>query len=372
MHEVMDLCVQCKACKTECPSNVDMAKIKTEWLHHYWDDNGVPLRTRLFARQPDAARWISGTPLASLVNWASGQSALRQVGEALLGVSAERPLPPFARETFRQWFQHQPPPVGGDGARGPRVVLFPDAFNAYHTPAPLQAATRVLRATGHRVELPPASVGSARTLLSKGFVPQARRRARQTVDALHAYAEAGVPVVGLEPSSILTLRDEFLDLLPNDARAEAVADAAYTFAEYLAARAEDGALDRASWRGSGDVLLHGHCHQKALIGTTATEQVLSRAGYDVTAVDAGCCGMAGAFGYEAEHVGVSKQMAELRLAPAVRQTDAGTRVAAPGFSCRSQIKDVTTRTAQHPAELLWDAIEHDRSPAAARSSRPAR
>ncbi|MCS4114013.1 FAD/FMN-containing dehydrogenase/Fe-S oxidoreductase [Salinibacter ruber] len=372
MHEVMDLCVQCKACKTECPSNVDMAKIKTEWLHHYWDDNGVPLRTRLFARQPDAARWISGTPLASLVNWASGQSALRQVGEALLGVSAERPLPPFARETFRQWFQNQQPPVGGDGARGPRVVLFPDAFNAYHTPAPLRAATRVLQATGHRVELPPAAVGSARTLLSKGLVPQAKRRARQTVDALHAYAEAGVPVVGLEPSSILTLRDEFLDLLPNDARTEAVADAAYTFAEYLAERAEDGALDRASWRGSGDVLLHGHCHQKALIGTTATEQALSRAGYDVTAVDAGCCGMAGAFGYEAEHVDVSKQMAELRLAPAVRQTDADTRVAAPGFSCRSQIKDVTTRTAQHPAELLWDAIEHDRSPEAARSSRPAR
>ncbi len=374
MHEVMDLCIQCKACKTECPSNVDMAKIKTEWLHHYWDDNGMPLRTRLFARQPDAARWISGTPLASLINWASQQSALRKAGEAVLGVSADRPLPPFARETFRQWFhdQDQDAYVGGDGARGPRVVLFPDAFNAYHTPAPLQAATRVLQATGHRVELPPAAVGSARTLLSKGLVPQAKRRARQTVDALHAYAEEGVPVVGLEPSSILTLRDEFLDLLPNDSRAEVVADAAYTFEEYLAERAEDRALDTASWRGSGDVLLHGHCHQKALIGTAATEEALSRAGYDVHAVDAGCCGMAGAFGYEAEHVDVSKQMAELRLAPAVRQADTNTRVAAPGFSCRSQIKDVTPRTAQHPAELLWDALKNDRPAAPALSSQSAR
>jgi FAD/FMN-containing dehydrogenase/Fe-S oxidoreductase len=356
MHEVMDLCIQCKACKTECPSNVDMAKIKTEWLHHYWSENAMPLRTRLFARQPDAARWISGTPLASLVNWASEQSMLRAIGEAVLGVSAERPLPPFARQTFRQWFD-----ASDDAfpATGPRVVLFPDAFNAYHTPAPLRAATQVLWATGHRVELTPESVGSGRTLLSKGLVPQAKRRARQTVAALAPYAEQDVPAVGLEPSSILTLRDEFLDLLPDDERAKAVAESAYTFEEYVAERAEAGALSNVAWQGRGDVLLHGHCHQKALIGTEATERILARAGYDVTAVDAGCCGMAGAFGYEAEHVDVSTQMAELRLAPAVRATEADTKIAAPGFSCRSQIKDTTSRTAQHPAELLWDAIARD-------------
>ncbi len=352
MHEVMDLCIQCKACKTECPSNVDMAKIKTEWLHHFWDDNTMPLRTRLFARQPDAARWISGTPLASVVNWASGQSALRRMGEALLGISAERPLPPFARQNFRQWFENTDAPM----TTGPRVVLFPDAFNAYHTPAPLEAATQVLWATGHRVELPPASVGSGRTLLSKGLVPQARRRARRTVDALHSYAEQGMPILGLEPSSILTLRDEFLDLLPENSRAATVADETYTFSEYMAEQAEAGTLDGEIWRGEGSVLLHGHCHQKALIGTEATEQTLARAGYEVNAVDAGCCGMAGAFGYESEHVDVSKQMANLRLAPAVRQTRPETLLAAPGFSCRSQIKDVTDRTAQHPAELLWEAL----------------
>ncbi|PSQ74901.1 MAG: FAD-binding oxidoreductase, partial [Bacteroidetes bacterium QH_9_64_21] len=346
-------CIQCKACKTECPSNVDMAKIKTEWLHHFWDDNMMPLRTRLFAHQPDAAQWISGTPLASLANWASDQSALRRMGEALLGISAERPLPPFARQTFRQWFEeHQ------DDApmAGPRVVLFPDAFNAYHTPAPLKAATQVLWATGHQVALPSASVGSGRTLLSKGLVPQARQRARQTVEALHPYAEQGVPVLGLEPSSILTLRDEFLDLLPETPDAETVADAAYTFSEYMSERVEAGTVNGKTWQGEGSVLLHGHCHQKALVGTEATEQALARAGYDVHAVDAGCCGMAGAFGYESEHVSVSKQMAELRLAPAVRQTPADTHVAAPGFSCRSQIKDVTDRTAHHPAELLWNAL----------------
>ncbi|MFB6271448.1 MAG: FAD-binding and (Fe-S)-binding domain-containing protein [Salinibacter sp.] len=363
MHEVMDLCIQCKACKTECPSNVDMAKIKTEWLHHFWDDNAMPLRTRLFARQPDAARWISGTPLATLVNWASDQSALRSIGEAVLGISADRPLPPFARQTFHQWFAAN---EGRAPATGPRVVLFPDAFNAYHTPDPLRAATQVLWATGHRVECPPASVGSGRTLLSKGLVPQARRRARQTIEALLPYAEQGVPIVGLEPSSILTLRDEFLDLLPDAPRAETVAEQAFTFSEYVAARASNGAFEDAAWTDdAGDVLLHGHCHQKALVGTEATEQALALPGYDVEAVDAGCCGMAGAFGYEAEHVDVSKHMAELRLAPAVRQVPPDTTtIAATGFSCRSQIKDVTGRTAQHPAEILWKTlVQEEDSPA---------
>jgi len=174
---------------------------------------------------------------------------------------------------------------------------------------------------------------------------------------LYPYAAEGVPIVGLEPSCILTLRDEFLDLLPGEPRAEAVADAVYTFEEYVAERADTGAFADVDWaEDDGNVLLHGHCHQKALIGTDATEQALSLPGYRVEAVDAGCCGMAGAFGYEAEHVDVSKQMAELRLAPAVRTAESDTHIAATGFSCRSQIKDVTERTAQHPAELLWAAL----------------
>ncbi len=363
MADVMDLCIQCKACKTECPSNVDMAKLKSEWQHHYWQENGMPLRARLFAHQPEMARWISGTPLASLVNWAGEQSALRAMGEAVLGISAERPAPPFARQTFQQWVAEQRggrSRAAGDGAPGPRVVLFPDAFNNYHTPGPLRAAMQVLEATGHRVEVPAEPVGSGRTLLSKGLVPQAQRRALQTVEALHPYAEDDVPIVGVEPSSILTLRDEFLDLLPGEPRAEAVAGRTYTLEEYLAEQDAMEALDGMGG-GRGEVLLHGHCHQKALIGTEATERVLALAGYDVTAVDAGCCGMAGAFGYEAEHVDVSRQMAELRLAPAVRDAAADTRIAAPGFSCRSQVKDVTDRTAHHPVELLWDAIA-DASP----------
>ncbi len=355
MADVMDLCIQCKACKTECPSNVDMAKIKTEWQHHYWQEHSVPLRTRLFAHQPDWARWVSGTPLARLANWFGERSALRRVGEILFGVDAQRSVPPFARQTFQQWFRAQS--WNGSPSSGPRVVMFADSFNAYHTPPPLQAAARFLDATGHRVELPNARTCCGRTMLSKGHIPQAQRRALRTVEVLYPYADDGVPIMGLEPSCILTLRDEFLDLLPGEPRAEVVAEHVCTFEEYVAQRAAAGAFENLDWQSTaGDVLLHGHCHQKALIGTEATERALALPGYRVEAVDAGCCGMAGSFGYEAEHVDVSKQMAELRLAPAVRNAGNGTALAATGFSCRSQIKNVTDRTAQHPAELLWQAL----------------
>jgi Fe-S oxidoreductase len=354
MYEVMDLCIQCKACKTECPSNVDMAKIKTEWLAHYWEENSVPLRTRLFAHQPELAEWVGGTPLAPMVNWANRQAPMRALLDWTLGISRERKLPGFARETFGQWFRKQVWPE-----KGPSVVLFADTFNNFHTPVVAKAAAEFLRATGHHVQMPQATVCCGRTLLSKGFVDEAQLRALQTVEALYPHAEAGTPIIGLEPSCILTLRDEFRDLLPGEPRAETVADAAMTFDEYVAQRADDGAFDDVVWTSKiRPVLLHGHCHQKALIGTDATERVLSMPpGFSVNAVDAGCCGMAGAFGYESEHLDISKQMAERKLAPAVRKTDRETIIAAPGFSCRSQIEDTTGRTARHPAQILLEALD---------------
>ena len=359
MYEVMDLCIQCKACQTECPSNVDMSKIKTEWLNRYWDDHSIPLRTRLFARQPDLVPWIAGTPLAPVFNALANQSLFRTMGEWIMGVSAERPLPSFARETFRQWFDSHR--THFQQADGPRVVLFADSFNTYHTPPPLKAAARFLHATGHRVETPESRYCCGRTFLSKGRVHEAQIRALQTVETLYPYAQQGIPIVGLEPSCILTLVDEFPDVLPGEPRVEVLAEQAYTFDEYVARRADEGAFDNQPWveqkGATGDVLFHGHCHQKALVGTSSSEHALSLPGLSVNAIDAGCCGMAGAFGYEAEHVDISKQMAELRLAPAVRQTDEDTRIAATGFSCRSQIKDVTGRRATHPAEILWEAVQ---------------
>jgi len=359
MHEVMDLCVQCKACKTECPSNVDMAKMKTEWLNHYWTKNRMPLRSWLFAHQPRLVRWVSGTPWAGVANWMGQQSFVRRLGEALVGVDAERELPPFARETFYQWFERHAGGGAGPEPETPKpVVLFADTFNAFHTPAPLQAAVEVLRATGHRVHVPETKPCCGRTLLSKGRISEAQERALRTVEALHPYAERGIPIVGLEPSCILTLRDEFLDLLPGDPRAQVVAEVTRTFDEYLAHQVGESEIRSQVRPPAGtEVLLHGHCHQKALTGTDATEDALGAAGFDVHAVDAGCCGMAGAFGYEQEHVDVSTDMAELRLAPAVRSVSENTAIAATGFSCRSQIKDVTGRTARHPAELIAECLQ---------------
>jgi len=367
MHEVMDLCIQCKACKTECPSNVDMAKMKTEWLNHTWSEHRMPLRTRLFAYQPDLARWIAGTPLAPLTNWMGRRSFLRRLGEAVLDIDADRTLPPFARQTFRQWFRQQygsvtldTPAAASRSDDSARVVLFADTFNGCHTPAPLKAAVDFLHATGHVVEMPEAETCCGRTLLSKGCVSQAQDRALQTVEALYPYAEAGRTIVGLEPSCILTLTDEFLDLLPGDPRAQAVAEAACTFDTFVARQAERGVLDETLppdlQRPDANVLLHGHCHQEALVGSGDCAAALEWAGYSVEPLDSGCCGMAGAFGYESEHVDISKRMAEDRLAPAIRAVPESTRIAATGFSCRSQIRDVTGRTAQHPAELLAEAV----------------
>lgn len=361
MYEVMDLCIQCKACKTECPSNVDMAKIKTEWLQHYWKDNGIPLRTRLFARQPQIARLIGGTPLAHMVNWVNRQRPIRALMEAALGISRERDLPAFAARTFTQWYQKQSWPD-----EGPPVVLFADTFNNYHTPAVAQAAAAFLRTTGHTVQIPQQTVCCGRTLLSKGFVNDAQLQALETVDALYPYAEQGVPIVGLEPSCILTLRDEFLSLLPGEPRAEVLAEQAMTFEAFVAQRADDGAFDDVVWNGAPErIMLHGHCHQKALVGTSATERALSLPSSSVDTVDAGCCGMAGSFGYEAEHLDISHKMAERVLAPAVRAAADETVIAAPGFSCRSQIKDTTGRAALHPAQILRAALA---APETARAS----
>ena len=204
--------------------------------------------------------------------------------------------------------------------------------------------------------VPDAQACCGRPLLSKGLVTEAQEMALRTIDLLYPYAEAGLPIVGLEPSCILTFGDEFLSLLPGDLRAHDLAEAALTFEEYVAQRADEGAFSEVAWKPAGEVLLHGHCHQKALVGTGPAERALGAAGYAVQTVDAGCCGMAGAFGYEAEHYDVSVQMAERVLAPAVRAADASTHVAAAGMSCRHQIHDTTGRTACHPAELLRAAL----------------
>jgi FAD/FMN-containing dehydrogenase/Fe-S oxidoreductase len=377
--EVMDLCVSCKACQAECPAQVDLAALKSEWQAMVWKTRRPPLRTRLIAHLPEVSRRAAGR-LAPLLNAPGGTRLARALLERVLGLAAARKLPPFARHPFSEAEVVPSPPGGGlppagrgaerrrDGGvsltpspppsltpSGDRVALYADTFSRFHEPEVPRAALAVLQAAGFAVEVPPYRC-CGRTLISKGFLPEARRKAEALVETLHPWAAEGVPIVGLEPSCILTLRDELRRLAPEDPRTETVAQAALTFEEFVAAhRARFEALP---WReGERRALLHAHCHQKALSGTAPSVACLEAGGFDVEALDSGCCGMAGAFGYEAEHLEVSRAMGERVLAPAVRQAEAGTAVAAAGTSCRAQIADLTGREGQHPAVLLAETLD---------------
>lgn len=352
LYQVLELCIQCKGCKAECPSNVDMAKIKTEWLSKYWTANKMPLRTKLFAHMPQLTRLVSGAS-AGAANWMGRKRPVLKVLEKTLGISEKRSLPPFATESFSKWFHKQAWPTDG-----PDVVLFADTFYNYNYPEVARAAAEFLSATGHHVIVLEDNGCCGRTLLSKGLVDEAQQLALRTTEKLYPYAEKGLPIVGLEPSCILTFRDEFVSLLPGDLRVKQLAGQTLTFEEFVARRADEGAFKDTRWKESDtvNVLLHGHCHQKALVGTGPAESCLSLPGYHVTTVDSGCCGMAGAFGYEKEHYDISMAMAERRLAPAVRAASPDTVIAAAGTSCRAQIHDTTGRAALHPAEILRNAL----------------
>ncbi len=359
MFEVMDLCIECKACKAECPSSVDMAKIKIEFLATYYDRHRVPLRSRLFADIGRASSLLAG-PLAGAVNRLVAAQPVRGLLERFGGISARRTLPPFSGSPFPAWARRRGldrPPAGA----GRPVALFPDTFNSFNTPEVARAATEVLEQAGWAVTVP-AYGCCGRPMLSKGLVRRARAAARATVARLAPLARAGVRIVGLEPSCVSAIRDEYRSLLPDDEDAALVAEHVETFEELMARAHADGELDL-DLNGSHDrLLLHGHCHQKALIGTGPSKKTLGLTGAEVTEVDSGCCGMAGSFGYEAEHYDVSMTMAERRLLPAVRSLDGGGTVVAAGTSCRHQIMHGTGRRALHPAQVLHAALRGPRNP----------
>jgi FAD/FMN-containing dehydrogenase/Fe-S oxidoreductase len=351
LYEILDLCLECKACKAECPANVDMAKLKYEFLGHYYRAHGLPLRNRLFGRIHTLARL--GSALAPLSNWMARSAPHRWLLERLAGIDRRRPLPAFARTPFTSWFRrHRPEGAGNRGV----VLLFHDTFNTYQTPEVAIAATRLLEACGYRVALADR-VCCGRPMISKGMLGDVGFLAAYNVDRLVGAARAGVPIVGLEPSCLLTLRDEYPELIRTEA-ATTVARQSFLLEEFLRKELAAGhpLLARAGAATGRKVLLHGHCHQKALVGTAPTVAVLKAAGYQVSEVDAGCCGMAGSFGFEAEHYDLSIRIAERRLAPAVRAAGDDVAVCAPGISCRQQVAHTTGRTPKHPAELLWEAL----------------
>ncbi len=366
LHAALDLCVECKACKAECPSGVDMAKLKYEVLCQRNSRRGVPLRARLFAHIALLSRL--GRYAAPIANWSARLPPLRRLLERYGGIHRERPLPVFARQTFPAWFRQRAAGneqrAARNGQRAPgreaprgEAVLFHDTFMDYYHPEVGQAAVRLLEAMGFRVVLVKGTGCCGRPAISKGLLTTARAWARRNVDALLPYAQRGAPIVGTEPSCILSFREEYPDLLRDEA-SRRVAAGTYLLDELVAGLAEADASVAALFANGarGEVLLHGHCHQKAIAGAEPTLSVLRLAGYDVRLIDSACCGMAGAFGFEKEHYEMSRAMGSLRLFPAVEAAAAGTAIAITGVSCRQQIGHFTSRRPRHSAELLADAL----------------
>jgi len=365
MREAMALCVSCKGCRRECPTGIDMAKMKIEFLHHYRQRHGIPLRDRLIAWLPRYAPWAAR--LHWFANARDGVPGLAGLGESLLGLSAKRTLPRWRADAF-----HLDPVAAPRRARGnTEVVLLVDTFNNYFEPGNARAARAVLEAAGYQVHHPRAldskrPLCCGRTFLASGLVAEARVEARRTIAALQPYVERGLPIVGLEPSCLYTLRDEFKSMLPGPST-DALAARATLFEEFLDAERDAGRLHlELRALPQKKALLHGHCHQKAFAAMSSVERVLRMVPeLQVETVQASCCGMAGAFGYEADHYAVSMNMAEAALLPALRAVGADTLLVADGTSCRHQIHDglrtdpspsAAPREAMHVAQVLALAL----------------
>ena len=356
LQSALDLCVECKACKAECPSNVDMAKLKAEVLAKFYEGRRVPLRVRAFANVATLSR--IGQRFAPVVNLLSRLPVIRQLAANFLGISRERPLPELATQRFSAWFRARPPrPV--EAPRGD-AVYFNDTFTEYMYPEVGQAAVAVLEALGYRVTVVDQKRCCGRPAISKGQLALAKGWAVENVAALLPYATRGVPIVGTEPSCLLTLRDEYPDLLQSK-EAGIVASQAVMLDEMLASLLAAGE-DVTSIFGcdlTAEIQVHGHCHQKAIVGAGPTIAALNAVpGYTAELIDSPCCGMAGTFGFEKEHYEISRSMGEFKLFPAI-EADArrGWAVAVSGVSCRQQIDHFTSKRSRHVAEYLADALK---------------
>lgn len=354
LFETMDLCLSCKGCKRECPANVDLARLKAEFTQHYWDEHGTPLSAMFFGYYRFFSRLASIAP--ALANFVMTFAVTRWLIGAVVGLAPQRDFPAYAPTPFRRWWSRRSTPNSDEEA--PTVWLYVDPFTEYTDPEIAIAAVEVLETCGRRVELFGVP-DDGRTFLSKGLVRRAKTLVNRELRAIRADLDAHPDrvVVGLEPSAALTFLDEWSDLADDDLKpvARDLASRTFLFEDYLAEEIEKGRVD-VTWHGEGEVLLHGHCHQKALVGTAGTEAALRAAGYGVSEIASGCCGMAGSFGYEAKHFDVSMKIGELVLFPTLRDAPESTLVCAPGTSCRHQIADGTRRRAVHPAILLRDAL----------------
>jgi FAD/FMN-containing dehydrogenase/Fe-S oxidoreductase len=345
----LDLCLACKGCKSDCPVAVDVATYKAEFLSHYYEGRVRPLSAYAFGNIDLWARVASHAP--GLMNLTTQLPVLRDIAKLVAGIPKRRAIPAFAPETFKAWFQRH----SQLKENYPPVLLWPDTFSNYFQPEIARAAVEVLETAGFKVIVPRAHLCCGRPLYDHGMLDRAQALLLQILDELSPEIEAGVPIVGLEPSCVAVFRDELVNLFPHDERAQALSRQTFLLSEFLEIKAPNitlGRLDRKA-------ILHGHCHQKSLMKMTAEESVLRRLGVDFQSPAPGCCGMAGSFGFERDKYDVSMAVGELELLPAIREAPADWLIIADGFSCREQIAQGSPRRALHLAEVLQMGLEQN-------------
>lgn len=358
IKDVMDLCLSCKGCKSECPSNVDVATMKAEFLQQYYDTKGVPLRARMIGNFAKANALNSNW--SGLANFVQNNAATGYLLKKVLGIAQQRPLPTLSKITLRNWAKKNLASLQPKGEAKKKVYLFCDEYTNFNESEIGIKTITLLTKLGYTVEIP-KHLESARTYISKGLIRDAQKIARKNVGLLKDLITAETPLVGIEPSAILGFRDEYIKLVENDQRpvAEKLAKNCFMIDEFISSEIDKGALSKDAFtKDNKTVKLHGHCHQKALSSVTYSVKMLSfPTNYKVEVIPSGCCGMAGSFGYEEEHYDVSMKVGELVLFPAVRKASEDTIIAAPGTSCRHQIKDGTGRVAKHTVEVLFEALK---------------
>jgi Fe-S oxidoreductase len=358
LYKILDLCLSCKGCKSECPSGVDMAKLKAEFLFQFYKANSPSLRTRMIANFSKLQALAS--PVSGLYNFLVSTKMSAICIKRIIGFSVHRSLPKVYRETFRKWLKKNLETLNNTLTADSRALyLFIDEFTNYNDTPIGVTAVKLLNRLGYKV-LYLDNADSGRPYLSKGFLQQAKKYAEKNVSLFSDKVSEDTPLVGIEPSAILTFRDEYPDLLRGDQQeaAKKLAEQVYTLEEFIIHEAEKQRIDAGRFTSeTAKILFHGHCQQKAISTTAATKKVLGLpAGYEVEEINSGCCGMAGSFGYEKEHFNLSNNIGELMLFPAVRKAEVNTIIAAPGTSCRHHIKDGTGRKALHPVEVLYNAL----------------
>ncbi len=357
IKEVMDLCLSCKACKSECPSSVDVAKLKAEFLQHYYDEHGIPLRSRLIAYITEINKLGSLVP--GIFNFFMGNKAFSSFAMRLIGFAPQRSMPLLAKKTMKKWMSNYVADLKNNVSGKRKVYLFNDEFTNFNDTDIGIKVVQLLNRLGYQVIIP-KHIDSGRTFLSKGLLRKARKIAITNVNLLKDIISEKSPLIGIEPSAILTFRDEYPDLVGDKLKLTAIelGKKALMIDEFLKKEIDAGNIKKEQFtKTKQHIKLHGHCQQKAVASTDPTKYLLSfPENYTVEEIPSGCCGMAGSFGYEKEHYDVSMKIGEMVLFPAVREAEEDVIISAPGTSCRHQIKDGTGKQALHPVEILYNAL----------------